>query len=103
MNVLEKVRGEVLAPLSEATGAIGIDGYRRLCRDRDVPLQGEVDELQEQLAYKKQRLKQVTKQSDSNPNQPVKQRTSAKACKPQKKNRVETRSSNCVSGRKVVK
>ncbi len=66
-------------------------------------LQGEVDELQAQLAYQKQRLKQATELADSNPHQPAKQRTSAKACKPHPKKGVATRSSNCVSGRKCVK
>ncbi|MCX7110373.1 MAG: hypothetical protein NTX45_09635 [Proteobacteria bacterium] len=66
-------------------------------------LQGEVDELQEQLAYEKQRLKQASELADSNPNQPVKQRKSAKVCKPHTKKGVDTRSSNCASGRKVVK
>jgi hypothetical protein len=63
-------------------------------------LQGEVNELQEQLAYEKQRLKQATELADSDPNKPAKQRTSAKACKPHTKKGVDSRSSNCVSGRR---
>jgi len=66
-------------------------------------LQGEVDELREQLEHEKQRLKQATEQADSIANQPVKQPASAKACKPHTKKGLDTRSSNCVSGRKVVK
>ena len=66
-------------------------------------LQGEVEDLREQLEYEKQRLNQVTKQSDSSANQSVKQQKSAKACKHHTKKDTGTRSSNCVSGRKVVK
>ncbi|MCX7110951.1 MAG: hypothetical protein NTX45_12675 [Proteobacteria bacterium] len=88
------LRPLALLALTAIGGCAEIEMYR---------LQGEVDELQEQLAYEKQRLKQASELADSNPNQPVKQRKSAKACKPQTKKSVNTRSSNCVSGRKVVK
>jgi len=83
----------VLLALTAIGGCAQIEIYR---------LQGEVDELQAQLAYEKQRLKQVTKQPDSSGNQPVKQQKSAKACKPHAKKGVDTRSSTCVSARKVV-
>ena len=53
------LRPLALLALTAIGGCAQIEMYR---------LQGEVDELQEQLAYEKQRLKQVTKQSDSNPN-----------------------------------
>ena len=79
-----------LMALTTIGGCAQIEFYR---------LQGEVDELREQLEHEKQRLKQA----DSNPNQPVKQQTSAKVCKLHTKKGVETRSSHCVSDRKVVK
>jgi hypothetical protein len=62
-------------------------------------LQGEVDEL----AYEKQRLKQATEQAGSSADQPVVRRKTAKACKRRTKAGVDSRSSNCLSGRKVVK
>jgi hypothetical protein len=78
------LRSLALLALTAIGGCAQIEFYR---------LQGEVDELQEQLAYEKQRLKQVTKQPDSSANQPVKQRKSAKACKPHTKKGVDTRTS----------
>jgi hypothetical protein len=84
----------LLLAMTSIGGCAQIEMYR---------LQGEVDELQEQSAYEKQRLKQATEQADSIVNQPLKQRASAKACKPHTKKGLDNRSSNCVSGRKVVK
>ena len=91
---LPLLRPLVLLALTTIGGCAQIEFYR---------LQGEVEDLREQLEHEKQRLNQVTKQSDSSANQPVKQRKSAKACKTHTKKGVDTRSSNCVSGRKVVK
>ena len=88
------LRPLALLALTAIGGCAQIEFYR---------LQGEVEDLRNQLEYEKQRLKQATELADSNPNQPVKQRTSAKACKPHTKKGVDNRSSNCVSGRKVVK
>jgi len=62
----------LLLAMTSIGGCAQIEIYR---------LQGEVDELQEQLAYEKQRLKQATELADSNPNQPAKLRTSVNACK----------------------
>jgi cell division septum initiation protein DivIVA len=70
------LRPLILLALTTIGGCAQIEFYR---------LQGEVEDLREQLEYEKQRLKQANEQADSNPNQPVKQRTSAKACKPQKR------------------
>ena len=89
-----RLRLLALMALTTIGGCDQIEFYR---------LQREVEDLREQLEYEKQRLKQVTKQPDSSANQPVKQRKSAKAYKPHTKKGVDTRSSNCVSGRKVVK
>ena len=66
-------------------------------------LQGEVDELQAQLAYEKQRLKLATEQADTIADQPVGQRKTAKACKRRTKAGADSRPANCLSGKKVVK
>lgn len=84
----------VLLALMTIGGCAQIEMYR---------LQGEVEDLREQLEYERQRLKQANELADFNPNQPVKQRKSAKVCKPHTIKGVDTRSSNCISGRKVVK
>ena len=66
-------------------------------------LQGEVDELQAQLAYEKQRLKLATEEADTIADQPGGQRKTAKTCKRRTKAGADSRSSNCLSGKKVVK
>ena len=88
------LRPLALLALTAIGGCAQIEFYR---------LQGEVEDLRNQLEYEKQRLKQATELADSSPNPPVKQQKSAKACKPHTKKGVDNRSSNCVSGRKVVK
>ena len=62
----------LLLAMTSIGGCAQIELYR---------LQGEVDELQAQLAYEKQRLKQATEQADTIADQPVRQRKTAKACK----------------------
>jgi hypothetical protein len=86
------LRPLALLALTAIGGCAQIEMYR---------LQGEVDELQEKLAYEKQWLKQANEQADSSANQSVKNQKNAKACKRRTKAGADSRSSNCVSGRKV--
>jgi hypothetical protein len=91
---LPLLRPLALLALTAIGGCAQIEMYR---------LQGEVDELQEQLAYENQRLKQATAQADSSPNQQMGQRKNAKACKRRTKAGVDGRPPGCLSGRKIVK